>query len=84
MSVQQAENFVLRMKSDPMFRSSVLSVGDVEGRIDVARRAGFDCSLDDVNMLSIVCINPKAQKDNLPLSWQCKGPCHGRCADIVA
>lgn len=84
MSLQQAELFIGRMKTDKAFSECILGTEDVEERIAIARREGFDCSSEDIEQLQSMLIEPHAQNSNLPLSWQCKGPCHTKCSDVVA
>lgn len=84
MSLQQAQAFIDKMKSDSVFSAAVLGAGDIEERMAIARNEGVPCSLEDIESLQAVCIEPQVQSSNLPLSYQCKGPCHTKCAAIVA
>lgn len=82
MSLEQARAFIGRMKSDGAFREFILAAGDVEERLAKSRTEGFDCTLEDIEALQAVCIDPQIPGSNLPLTWQCKGPCHDKCAAI--
>jgi len=84
MSLQQAQAFIDRMKSDAMFSAAIQGASDVEKRLEIARNEGFSCSLEDIEFLFALSIEPKIQNTNLPLSYQCKGPCHTKCAAVVA
>ncbi len=84
MSLQHAQAFISKMKSDNMFSKAILSAGDVGERLSIARSAGFSCSIEDIESLQTMCIDPSIPNSNLPLSYQCKGPCHSKCAAKVA
>lgn len=83
MSLAQAKAFVEQMKFNDVFRERILAVGDVQLRLDKCRSEGFDFSLEDIEELNAVSVNPQLPENNLPLSWQCKGPCHTKCAAIA-
>jgi hypothetical protein len=74
MSLQHAQAFISKMKSDNMFSKAILSAGDVGERL----------SIEDIESLQTMCIDPSIPNSNLPLSYQCKGPCHSKCAAKVA
>ena len=84
MSLQEAELFVEKMKSDKDFSQRIFSLKSLSQRVDMANAEGFDFTLEDIQALRSTSIDPKIEKSNLPLSWQCKGPCHNKCSDIVA
>lgn len=84
MSLQQAQSFIDKMKSDNVFSKAILDAGDIEERLAIARNEGVPCSIEDIESLQAVCIEPSVQSSNLPLTYQCKGPCHTKCAAIVA
>ncbi len=84
MSLQQAQAFIDKMKSDRVFSKAILGAGDIGERLAIAGNEGVPCSIEDIESLQAVCIEPPVQGSNLPLSYQCKGPCHTKCAAIVA
>ncbi len=84
MSLEQAKAFIEKMKSDKAFSESILATGSIEKKLTKCKSEGFDCTLEDFEALHVVNIDPQIQHDNLPLTWQCKGPCHTKCADVVA
>lgn len=83
MSLEQARAFIGRMKSDEAFRGYILTSENVEERLAKSKAEGFDCTLEDIEALQAICIDPRIPEGNLPLTWQCKGPCHDKCAAIA-
>lgn len=83
MSLQQAQVFIERMKSDKVFSECILKAENVEDRIAIARNEGFDCLEKDIKTLQAICIDPQRQNSKLPLSWQRGKPCNNICEGIV-
>jgi predicted ribosomally synthesized peptide with nif11-like leader len=83
MSVQQAQVFIERMKSDKEFSRCILNAENVKDRIAIAKNEGFDCCKKDIETLQAACIAPQSQNGNLPLSWQAMGPCNNICRGIA-
>lgn len=84
MSLQQAQAFIGKMKSDRAFSEAILAACTVEERLIIASNEGVPCSLGDIEALQAISLDSRAQNSNLPLSFQCKGPCHTKCAAISA
>lgn len=82
MSRIHASALIERMKADEEFSRSILTITDPQQRVVEWQRAGFDCTIQDVEDLHVICANSDAQLGSLPLTWQCKGPCHTKCTDI--
>lgn len=83
MSLEQAQAFIEKMKSDEVFRERILAAEDVGERLAKCKTEGFDCTLEDIEALQSVCIDPQIPGTNLPLTWQCQGPCHTKCAPVA-
>ncbi|ESQ15047.1 MAG: Nif11-like leader peptide family natural product precursor [Thiohalocapsa sp. PB-PSB1] len=83
MSMQQAQAFVERMKGDQAFSAAVFGASSIEERLVIARNAGTPFSPEDLEELHSRTIDPGAQGTNLPISYQCKGPCHTKCAPVI-
>ncbi len=79
MSIQQAQAFINKMKSDNVFCEAILSARDIRERLTIARREGVPCTIKDIESLQAVYIDPQVQNSNLPLSYQASGPCWGYC-----
>lgn len=50
MSAEQVKALTERMKSDAAFRKRILAIEDVDKRMDLIRKEGFDCKIDDVQL----------------------------------
>jgi len=83
MSVEHAKMFVERMKSDGAFGERIIAAKNVGERLSLAKNEGIECSVADVEQLQAVCVDASLPSESLPLSWQCKGPCHTKCADVL-
>lgn len=83
MSLEEAKAFIEKMKSDEAFSECVLAAGDVEKRLSKCKEEGFDCTVEDIKALQAICNKPQIPRGSLPLNWECKGPCHTKCAPIV-
>jgi predicted ribosomally synthesized peptide with nif11-like leader len=84
MSLQKAQAFIDKMKSDNMFSEAILGAQGIEERLALASEEGVPCSIEDIEALEAFGIESQSQNSNLPLSYQCKGPCHTKCAAVVA
>lgn len=51
MSAEAATAFAERLKTDEAFQSEILSAATPEERLDLAREAGFDLSVDDADTI---------------------------------
>ena len=49
MSVEQANAFIEKMKTDEAFREKVMSIEDAAGRIACIQSEGFDCTEQEIN-----------------------------------
>lgn len=83
MPLSQAQAFINRMKSDRIFMAAILGASDTESRLEIAKIGGFTCNLDDIKSLYASAIEPDSKKTNFAISYQCKGPCHTKCAAVV-
>ena len=52
MSVDQAEAFVAKMKSDAAFRERVMAVEDVTERMGLINAEGFSCSAEEIETVA--------------------------------
>lgn len=82
MSLKVADTLIEKLKSDDAFCQSVFESDSVTTRLATCRDHGFDCSEQDLASLQKLDDQPQDRPDSLPLSWQCKGPCHTRCSDV--
>lgn len=48
MSVEQAKSFIEKLNSDEAFRNQVAAASDNEARLSIAREAGYDFLLEDL------------------------------------
>jgi len=83
MSLEQATALIDRMKSDEAFHSLIMESASADERMAKWKAEGFDCTVEDIKALHAISSKTDFKKGSLPLSWQCKGPCHTKCADIV-
>lgn len=83
MSLEQANAFIEKMKSDVTFNERIMAVENVEERLANINAEGFDCTVEDIKALQSVHNDTKTQKGSLPLTWQSGGPCHTKCAAKV-
>lgn len=83
MSLEKATALIEKMKSDEAFREGILAAGDADERMAKWRAEGYDCTTEDIKNLQSGCNKTESQIGSLPLTWQCGGPCHTKCAPIV-
>ena len=83
MSLEQATALIEKMKSDKSFHASIMALTNADEKMAKWKAEGFNCTVDDIKALHAISSKADYNKGSLPLSWQCKGPCHTKCADIV-
>jgi predicted ribosomally synthesized peptide with nif11-like leader len=83
MSLEQATALIERMKSDEALHNLIMASGSPDEKMAKWKAEGFECTVEDIKTLHAISSKAEFKKGSLPLSWQCKGPCHTKCADIV-
>jgi predicted ribosomally synthesized peptide with nif11-like leader len=53
MSVEQAKAFIKRMKSDIAFKKRVISLENIEAKIEFINSEGFICTEEEINLAEI-------------------------------
>lgn len=48
MSSEQTKAFIEKMKIDDIFRDKVMGLKNVQERIDMIRKEGYECSIEDL------------------------------------
>lgn len=79
MSIENAKQLVRALQSDKSLAMLVLSQPKAQ-REEAWRGFGFDCSESDVAAFHASMTQHECSETNMPKSWQCKGPCHTKCA----
>jgi predicted ribosomally synthesized peptide with nif11-like leader len=51
-SQDAARAFIERVKTDEEFRARVLTVADADGRLQLVRSEGYDCSAEEIEALA--------------------------------
>ena len=51
MSLDQAKAFIEKMKSDAVFRESLLAIADVRERMTLINNAGFACTESEIRQI---------------------------------
>lgn len=83
MSVENALSLIEKLKSDEKFANDLFSIENLEERTAKWKADGFDCTPEDIESLNSFLSEPDIKRGRLPLIWQCKGPCHQKCSDIM-
>jgi len=52
MSLEQAQQFIERMKTDEAFRTKIMAVEEVDGRLNLAKAEGYDCTVEEIKSVS--------------------------------
>jgi len=52
MSLEQAQQFIERMKTDEAFRTKIMAEADVEARLNLAKVEGYDCTVEEIKSVS--------------------------------
>jgi len=80
MEHNHVKQLIARMRSDPEFRKRVLAIEDLESRMELIRKEGFDCKIGDIQLY----LMHKTESDGshsvvLTEKGGCKGIYYGFC-----
>ncbi|NEX14135.1 MAG: Nif11-like leader peptide family natural product precursor [Prosthecochloris sp.] len=70
MSLDQAKAAINKIKTDSNFRQQIMSVADVGKRIEHLNKAGFQCTLEEIDQLTALDLDIADLKcDKVVTSW---------------
>ena len=71
MSQEQAKAAIDKVKSDSVFRKKVMEIQDVEKRIHLLNKEGFDCTLEEIRTLTKIQESAlsKCPEDEMVINW---------------
>ena len=65
MSVEQAKAFIEKLDSDAAFRNRVVTADDNEARLNIAREAGYDFSMEELQQSVPAQVEEELSEDEL-------------------